>query len=166
MRKLFVLVLALTTILLLPAPASAQRLYRLDAVEGPHSPARFVGASDCSAGDTITIKSPGFDNGGSSKATVGANGIFELSATITSTGLSRRFITLQSAECAQKGPLEFKPFFGPRVSVFVPKGFELPFTGVPVLPGLALGLSLLLAGALLVRLSSRPSGRGSPTGWR
>jgi hypothetical protein len=52
------------------------------------------------------------------------------------------------------------------VSVFVPKGFELPFTGVPVLPGLALGLSLLLAGALLVRLSSRPSGRGSPTGWR
>jgi hypothetical protein len=165
MRKLFVLVLALTTILLLPAPASAQRLYRLDAVEGPGSPTKFVGVSDCPPGDTITITSAGFVNG-PSKATVGANGIFQMSATITSTGLRRRFIELQSAECVQKGPLKFEPFFGPKVSVFVPKGFELPFTGVPVLPRLALGLSLLLAGALMVRLSSRPSGRGSPTGWR
>lgn len=159
MRKLFVLVLALTSILLLPAPASAQRLYRLDAVEGPGSPTKFVGVSDCPPGDTITITSAGFVNN-SSRATVGANGIFQMSATITSTGVRNRFITLQSARCAQKGPLEFKPFFGPRVSVFVPKGFELPFTGVPVLPRLALGLGLLVAGVLLLRLSPRPARRG------
>ena len=163
MRKLFVLVLALTTILLLPAPASAQRLYRLDAVEGPHSPARFLGASNCPRGDTITVVSDGFSKG-SSTATVGANGIFHLSATIKDEDASKGFIEIKSAKCAQLGDLDLD--FGPRVSVSVPKGFELPFTGVPVLPRLALGLSLLLAGALLVRLSSRPSGRGSPTGWR
>lgn len=165
MRKLFVLVLALTTILLLPAPASAQRLYRLDAVEGPHSPARFVGASDCSAGDTITIKSSGFANRGSSTATVGANGIFQMSAPITSRGRQDRFIEIKSARCA-KQPKSLTLEFGPMVSLVVPKGFLLPFTGVPVGQQLALGLSFLLAGVLLVRLSSRPSGRGSPTGWR
>jgi hypothetical protein len=165
MRKLFVLVLALTTILLLPAPASAQRLYRLDAVEGPHSPARFVGASDCSVGDTITIKSPGFVNKGGSRATIEANGIFHLSATITSTGIKDRFIEITSAKCA-KQPKDMTLEFGPRVSLFVPKGFVLPFTGVPVGQQWALGLSFLLAGVLLVRLSSRPSRRGSPSSRR
>ena len=82
MRKLFVVVLALASILLLQTPASAQRLYRLDAVKGPGSPAKFVGVSDCPAGDTITVRSKGFA-GGASRSTVGANGIFRLSATIS-----------------------------------------------------------------------------------
>jgi hypothetical protein len=167
MRKLFVLVLALTTILLLPAPASAQRLYRLDAVEGSHSPAKFRGASDCPRGDRITIESDGFVKG-SSTATVGDNGIFQLSATIKRANVREGSIDIKSAMCAQKGPLEVEPSFGPSptVSLFVPKGFVLPFTGVPVGRRLALGLSFLMAGVLLVRLSSRPSRRGSPSSRR
>jgi hypothetical protein len=147
-----------------PGSASAQRLYRLDAIDPPGSPARFLGASDCRPGDTITIGSDGFEK--ASSATVEANGIFHLSATIKPEYVRKGAINITSAECAQEGPLKFKPFFGPKVSLFVPKGFVLPFTGVPVLPSLALGLSFLLAGVLLVRLSSRPSGRGSPTGRR
>jgi len=164
MRKLFVLVLALTTILLLPAPASAQRLYRLDAIDPPSSPARFLGASDCDPGDTITIGADGFVE--RSSAPVEANGIFHLSATIKPDYVRRGAINITSAECARLGPLKFKPFFGPKVSLFVPKGFVLPFTGVPVGQQLALGLSFLMAGALLVHLSSRPSRRGSPSSRR
>jgi hypothetical protein len=160
MRKLFVVVLALASVLLLQTPASAQRLYRLDAVKGPGSPARFVGASDCPAGDTITVRSKGF-SGGASSSTVGANGIFRLSATIGPEGVRDRFISIDSASCAQHGPLELE--FGPKVSVVVPKGFELPFTGVSVMQRLALGLSLVVAGVLLVRLSPHPSRPGSPT---
>jgi hypothetical protein len=164
MRKLFVVVLALASILLLQAPASAQRLYRLDAVEGPGSPAKFIGVSDCRAGDTITVRSKGF-SGGPSRSTVRAKGIFRLSATITDVGIDDGYIEIVSARCAQQnrdmGPDDFS--FGPRVSIVVPKGFELPFTGVSVMQRLALGLSLLLAGVLLVRLSPHPSRRGSPT---
>jgi hypothetical protein len=156
MRKLFVVVLALASILLLQAPASAQRLYRLDAVEGPSSPAQFVGVSDCPAGDTITVRSTGFVRK-ESTSTVGANGIFRLSATITRDGVRNRYIEIESAECAQHGDLNIKSF-GPRVSVVVPKGFELPFTGVPVMQRLVLGMSLLVAGVLLVRFT-----RTSPT---
>ena len=165
MRKLFVLVLALTTILLLPAPASAQRLYRLDAIDPPSSPARFLGASDCDPGDTITIKSPGFVNEDGNKATIEDNGIFHLTAEITPRGKQDRRIKITYAKCAKqsrKMTLEF----GPTVSLFVPKGFVLPFTGVPVGRQLALGLSFLMAGALLVHLSSRPSRRGSPSSRR
>ena len=158
MRKLFVLVLALTSILLLPAPASAQHLYRLDLEKGPGSPATFKGACDCPPGDTITIRADGFKD--ASRATVGANGVFHLSATITATGVRQQSIEIKSATCARKGPLDFKPFFGPKVSLL------LPFTGVPVGPWLALGLSLLVAGLLLLRLSSRPSTRGAPSSRR
>lgn len=164
MRKLFVVVLALASILLLQTPASAQRLYRLDAVKGPGSPAKFVGASDCRPGDTITVRSKGF-SGGASRSTVEADGIFRLSATITRTGIRDGYIEIDSARCAQQNkdmdPENFS--FGPRVSIVVPEGFELPFTGVSVMQRLALGLSLLVAGILLVRLSPHPSRRGSPT---
>jgi hypothetical protein len=160
MRKLFVVVLALVSILLLQAPASAQRLYRLDAVKGPGSPAAFVGVSDCPAGDTITIKAKGFVK--ESSAPVGADGIFQLSATITDKGRRDRFIEVTSASCARFGPLP-DLLFGPKVSIFVPAALELPFTGVPIRHRLALGFALLVTGFLLVRLTAHPTRRTSPT---
>lgn len=174
-RILLVLLVLVSSVLLIQAPAYARHNYYHIRLEGKGS-ATFIVTTDCPANSTFELRSAAFNLGpaaerGSETRTVpntrrinksirDSNGQridirvrqFELTTEKVSSRAGGYATFTATCNGHPLRATEDYPEAGEDPDLRQTVSLELPMTGVPVLPLLALGLGLVLAGGVLMAL--------------